>query len=177
MNKVPAFTAALRPLRAKPWIVYAKPPFGSPEHVLAYLGRYTHRVAIANSRLVGMDDATVSFRWRDYRHGNIKKLMSLDAGEFIRRFLLHSLPDGFHRIRHYGFLANGCRRTRLELIRVMLVKAKSTPIEADGGATISIGQRPSFDPALCPCCGGTLRITATLPGPRSTTRRAWHDSS
>jgi len=177
MNKASAFTAALRPLRAKTWIVYAKPPFGSPERVLAYLGRYTHRVAIANSRLVSMDDATVSFRWRDYRHGNAQKLMALEAGEFIRRFLLHSLPDGFHRIRHYGFLANGCRRTRLELIRVMLVKAKSTPIEADAGATKPIGQRPSFDPTRCPCCGGTLRITAILPGPRTTTRRTWHDSS
>ena len=177
LNTAPAFSTALRSLRAKTWIVYAKPPFGSPEHVLCYLGRYTHRVAIANSRLIGMDETTVSFRWRDYRHGNTKMLMALDAGEFIRRFLLHSLPDGFHRIRHYGFLANGCRRIRIELIRAMLVKAKSTPIQADGGATKPIGQRPSFDPALCPCCGGTLRITATLPGPRSAARRAWHDSS
>src|SRR5829696_7542707 len=111
------FAAALRALRNKRWVVYAKPPFGSPAHVLAYLGRYTHRIAIANSRLVEADDETVTFRWRDYRHGNAPRLMSLAADEFIRRFLLHSLPDGFHRIRHYGFLANGCRRARLATIR------------------------------------------------------------
>ncbi len=97
-----AFAAAIRQLRRKNWIVYAKPPFGSPEHVLAYLGRYTHRVAIANSRLVSADETRVTFRWRDYRHGNAPRLMSLDPHEFIRRFLIHSLPDGFHRIRHYG---------------------------------------------------------------------------
>jgi hypothetical protein len=101
------FAAAIRQLRRKNWVVYSKPPFGSPEHVLAYLGRYTHRVAIANSRLVSADETSVTFRWRDYRHGNAPRLMSLEAHEFIRRFLIHSLPDGFHRIRHYGFLANG----------------------------------------------------------------------
>ena len=90
-----AFAAAIRTVRSKRWVVYAKPPFGSPAHVLAYLGRYTHRVAIANSRLVEADDETVTFRWRDYRHGNAPRLMSLAADEFIRRFLLHSLPDGF----------------------------------------------------------------------------------
>jgi hypothetical protein len=136
-------------------------------------------VAIANSRLVSMDDATVSFRWRDYRHGNAQKLMALEAAEFIRRFLLHSLPDGFHRIRHYGFLANGCRRARLEIIRsLLLVTARSTPIPADvGGPAQPSGRRPSFDPTQCPCCGGPLRITAILPGPRTNTRRAGHDSS
>ena len=163
LNDAHAFADGLRPLRARRWIVYAKPPFGSPEHVLAYLGRYTHRVAIANSRLVSADGNTVTFRWRDYRHDNALKLMSLDAGEFIRRFLLHSLPDGFHRIRHYGFLANGCRRTRLARIRQMLVAPKSA-LAAGGDETIQpLHQRPPFDPTLCPCCGGTLRITAMLP--------------
>ncbi|WP_034859672.1 IS91 family transposase, partial [Sinorhizobium sojae] len=99
-----ALARALRPLRKKRWVVYAKPPFGSPERVLAYLGRYTHRVAIANSRLVSADDTGVTFRWRDYRHGNAPRSMTLAPHEFIRRFLLHCLPDGFHRIRHYGFL-------------------------------------------------------------------------
>ena len=88
--------------------------------MLAYLGRYTHRVAIANSRLISMDDDRVAFRWRDYRHGGKTKVMTLDAHEFIRRFLLHTLPDGFHRIRHYGFLANGHRATRLDLCRRLL---------------------------------------------------------
>src|SRR5204863_7660951 len=84
-------------------VVYAKPPFGGPEQVLAYLGRYTHRVAIANSRLVSLTDTAVAFRWKDYRHRGKAKVMTLEADEFIRRFLLHTLPDGFHRIRHYGF--------------------------------------------------------------------------
>jgi hypothetical protein len=86
-------------------VVYAKPPFGGPEQVLAYLSRYTHRVAIANSRLIKLEDGRVSFRWRDYRHGAQSKVMTLTAEEFIRRFLLHALPDGFQRIRHYGLLA------------------------------------------------------------------------
>lgn len=127
LGQAHAFTAAIRQLRRKNWIVYAKPPFGSPEQVLAYLGRYTHRVAIANSRLVSADETSVTFRWRDYRHGNAPRLMSLDPHEFIRRFLLHCLPDGFHRIRHYGFLANGCRRTRLAIIRQLLVAMKLAP--------------------------------------------------
>ena len=159
-------------MRKKSWVVYAKallsackavegPPFGSPEHVLAYLGRYTHRVAIANSRLVSLQDGTVSFRWRDYRHGNAQKHMTLDADEFIRRFLLHGLPDGFHRIRHYGFLANGCRRTRLAIIRPLL--ALAMPTASDNESTAPRRQIPVFDPTACPCCGGTLRIVATLP--------------
>ena len=163
LNDAHAFTDALKPLRARRWIVYAKPPFGSPEHVLAYLGRYTHRVAIANSRLVSADGNTVTFRWRDYRHGNALQSMSLDAGEFIRRFLLHSLPDGFHRIRHYGFLANGCRRTRLARIRQLLVEVKPAPAAAGDEIIQPLRQLPRFDPTVCPCCGGALRITATLP--------------
>jgi hypothetical protein len=98
-----AFTRHLAPVRRTEWVVYAKPPFGGPEQVLAYLGRYTHRVALTNSRLLDIEDGRVLFRWKDYRHHN--KVMSLEAGEFIRRFLLHVLPAGFHRIRHFGFLA------------------------------------------------------------------------
>lgn len=102
-----AFSTHLAKLKRIEWIVFAKSPFGGPEQVLAYLGRYTHRVAIANSRLVGLDQGKVSFRWKDCRHHDKPKLMTLSADEFIRRFLLHVLPDGFHRIRHYGLLANG----------------------------------------------------------------------
>lgn len=105
----------------------------------------------------------MTFRWRDYRHGNVSKLMSLDPGEFIRRFLLHSLPDGFHRIRHYGFLANGCRRTRLARIGLLLAKAAPAPASAGSAISQPLRQFQHFDPAVCPCCGGTLRITATLP--------------
>ena len=115
-----AFTRRLRELRRVDWVVYAKPPFGGPAQVLAYLGRYTHRVAIANSRLVSLTDAGVAFRWNDYRHHGKSKLMTLSADEFIRRFLLHTLPDGFHRIRHYGFLANGHRVAKLALCRKLL---------------------------------------------------------
>ena len=163
LNDARAFAGALRSLRAKRWVVYAKPPFGLPEHVLAYLGRYTHRVAIANSRLVSTDETSVTFRWRDYRHGNAPRLMSLDADEFIRRFLLHSLPDGFHRIRHYGFLANGCRRTRLAAIRQSLAKANPAPVSAGSEIIQPLRQLPHLDPKVCPCCGGVLRVTATLP--------------
>lgn len=170
-----AFAAAVRRLRGKTWIVYAKPPFGSPEHVLAYLGRYTHRVAIANSRLVSADDTSVTFRWRDYRHGNAPRLMSLDPHEFIRRFLIHSLPDGFHRIRHYGFLANGCRRSRLAIIRQRLVTTEPTPAAAAGEATTR--PLPRFDTTVCPCCGGVLRITATLPRWRTGPSRPQPDTS
>lgn len=169
------FSEALRPLRKKRWVVYAKPPFGSPEHVLAYLGRYTHRVAIANSRLVSADEASVTFRWRDYRHGNAPRLMTLGAHEFIRRFLLHSLPDGFHRIRHYGFLANGCRRARLATIRKLM--PDTTAESPETGDTAALAQPARFDPAACPCCGGTLRITAALPRRWTRPLRRWPDTS
>lgn len=163
-----AFAQALRPLGRKRWVVYAKPPFGSPEHVLAYLGRYTHRVAIANSRLIGADDRSVTFRWRDYRHGNASRCMTLAPHEFIRRFLLHCLPDGFHRIRHYGFLANGIRRARLAVIRQLLQNALPDPPQRN--ALQPVRQRLRFDPSVCPCCGGAMRVTATLP-------RLWPDTS
>src|SRR3981189_732426 len=115
-----AFARRLGELRRLDWVVYAKPPFGSPEQVLAYLGRYTHRVAIANSRLLSLADSKVRFTWKDYRQDGKTKVMTLDADEFIRRFLLHALPDGFHRIRHYGFLANGARGDSLALCRRLL---------------------------------------------------------
>ena len=117
------------------WVVYVKPPFGGPEQVLAYLGRYTHRVAIANSRLVGISADAVAFRWTDYRHHGNPKVMTLGADEFIRRFLLHSLPDGFHRIRHYGFLANRHRAEKLALANAAWnatgVRVRNLPITAD----------------------------------------------
>jgi hypothetical protein len=176
LDDADAFAAVIRKLRRKNWIVYSKPPFGSPEHVLAYLGRYTHRVAIANSRLVGATETSVTFRWRDYRHDNASRLMSLDPHEFIRRFLIHSLPDGFHRIRHYGFLANGCRRARLANIRQLL-----TLINPTTAATTEAGETTQplthFDPTVCPCCGGILRVTATLPRWRTGLSRPWPDTS
>ena len=113
------FAAFLRPLRKRKWVVYAKPPFGGPQKVLEYLGRYTHRVAISNHRLLAMENGQVSFAWKDYRDGK-KKQMTVPAEEFIRRFLLHSLPPGFQRIRYYGWLANCHRAANLELCRRLL---------------------------------------------------------
>lgn len=115
-----AFARYLGPVRASEWVVYAKPPFGGPQQVLAYLGRYTHRVAISNNRLVDHTGDSVSFRWKDYRHRRRNKVMRLDTHEFIRRFLLHVLPSGFHRIRHYGLLANRHRLRALNLCRELL---------------------------------------------------------
>jgi putative transposase/transposase-like zinc-binding protein len=157
-----SFARRLSDLRRTEWVVYAKPPFGGPEQVLAYLGRYTHRVAIANSRLVTVTEDEVAFRWKDYRHHGKAKLMVLDADEFIRRFLLHTLPDGFHRIRHYGFLANGHRAAKLALCRKLLAvpppikPATKEPYEAKGTTM-------AFD--RCPGCGGAMVTFAFLPRP------------
>ena len=115
-----AFAERVRALRKSPFVVYAKPPFGGPERVLAYLARYTHRTAIANSRLVAVDDDEVAFSYKDYRRGGRDGVMRLAPHEFIRRFLLHVLPDGFHRIRHYGFLARGDRGENLARVRALL---------------------------------------------------------
>lgn len=146
-----AFTRLLTSASHQNWVVYAKPPFGGPQQVLAYLSRYTHRVAIANSRLVSMADGKVTFRWRDYRHGRRPRTMTLDAAEFIRRFLLHTVPDGFHRIRHYGFLANGQRAARLTACRALLAhQAQETEIRAKPAMKAAPTARP------CPCCGQSM---------------------
>ena len=163
----PAFAHQLKHLRKINWVVYAKPPFGSPEQVLAYLGRYTHRVAIANSRLVAMDGTRVRFRWRDYRQQGKAKVMALDADEFIRRFLLHGLPDGFHRIRHYGFLANGHRVAKLALIRRLLDQQPPETIRRTGDYRERLRDLIGVDIDCCPGCGGPMRVIATLPRPRA----------
>jgi len=157
-----AFTRRLDQLRHINWVVYAKPPFGSPEQVLAYLGRYTHRVAIANSRLIALNNGKVSFTWKDYRHDGKTKAMTLDADEFIRRFLLHTLPTGFHRIRYYGFLANGGRSDNIALCRRLLAvkSADSAPATSRDGGDNQISAR---DFAACPECGGTMRRIAVVP--------------
>jgi len=154
LQKPAMFTARLRPLNTIPWVVYAKRPFSRPEQVLDYLARYTHRVAIANSRLVALAAGRVSFLWKDYRHHDKRKVMALGADEFIRRFLLHVLPDGFHRIRHYGYLANGVRVAKLAHCRRLL----TAPEPAQPAAAVNYRERyqqltgRSLD--LCPCCGG-----------------------
>jgi hypothetical protein len=150
-----AFTARLSPLRRAEWVVYAKRPFAGPESVLAYLARYTHRVAISNSRLISMDDKGVTFRWKDYRQDGQarQKLMTLAPGEFIRRFLIHVLPTGFHRIRHYGLFANTTRAANLAKARALLQVPTPTPALAGAGAEPEAPAKPSI---ACPCCGGRM---------------------
>ena len=147
-----AFAAYLAPLRKTEWVVYAKRPFGGPEAVLAYLSRYTHRVAIANSRLIAVGDNGVAFRWKDYRADgrDRQKIMTLATGEFIRRFLIHVLPHGFHRIRHYGLFASGTRADNIARARELLAVAK--PEGEPTSAAVDTGK-----PA-CPCCGGHMII-------------------
>ena len=122
-----AFHRHLAPARKAEWCVYAKPPFAGPEQVLAYVARYTHRVAISNNRLVGIEEGKVGFRWKDYRNGNRRKTMTLAADEFIRRFLLHVLPKGFQRIRYYGFLANRYCEQKLARCRQLLAIPQPEP--------------------------------------------------
>jgi hypothetical protein len=153
-----AFSEWLAPLKACEWVVYAKRPFAGPEAVLAYLSRYTHRVAISNRRLVTLDERGVTFRWKDYRaKGRTRhKTMTLDTGEFMRRFLLHVLPSGFHRIRHYGLIANGGRRVNLARVRELLaVPASTITLEPVSAETPSGSSRPSF---VCPDCGAPMVI-------------------
>ena len=122
-----AFRRYLSPVHRAEWVVYAKQPFAGPAQVLDYVGRYTHRVAISNNRLLSMDNGKVRFRWKDYRDGNRQKTMTLDGQEFIRRFLIHVLPDGFHRIRYFGFLGNCHRARKLALCRELLGMVPPTP--------------------------------------------------
>jgi hypothetical protein len=149
------FAAWLRPLYRQDWIVYLKPPFGGPQFVLQYLGRYTHRVAISNHRLVSFADGKVTFRWRDSAHNNEQKLMTLSLDEFLRRFLLHVLPKGFVRIRHFGFLANRRRATTLPLCFQLL--GTEPPAEQEALST-----NDASPPRLCPKCGGPMRAIETL---------------
>jgi putative transposase len=139
-------------------VVYAKRPFGGPDAVLAYLSRYTHRVAIANSRLVAFDGERVTFKWKDYwAKGDVRyKLMTLDANEFIRRFLIHVLPDGFHRIRHYGLFANANRAGNIALARQLLGVPEPAP--ASGNSDGADRGRGDDEPNICPCCGGRMVI-------------------
>ena len=149
------FAKWLAPFRKTEWVVYAKPPFGGPEAVLAYLGRYTHRVAISNHRLVSADADTVAFRWKDDRvkRGDRQKVMRLETGEFIRRFLMHVLPDGFHRIRHYGLLASTTRKANVARIRDLLGQRPPEPEASEPTEPAPLILREP-----CPCCGGPMRV-------------------
>jgi len=149
--------------------VYAKPPFGGPDRVLKYLSRYTHRTAIANHRLVAIEDGVVRFRWRDYAHHNQVTVMALPAEEFLRRFLLHIVPAGFMRIRHFGLRANRHRAGKLARWRQLLVSAPEVTVDACDGAISSAEPDVSAaEPKLCPVCGGgplrIIEMLAPLPG-------------
>ena len=148
------FAAWLRLRFRKDWVVYAKPPFGGPEYVLQYLGRYTHRVAISNHRLVSFTKGQVTFRWRDSAHNNEQKLLTLSLDEFLRRFLLHLLPKGFVRIRNFGFLANRRRATLLPLCFHLLGAAQQPQVDQDTAA--------SNDLWCCPKCGGPMVVVERL---------------
>src|SRR5580693_7912074 len=146
-----AFSAYLAPLRQAEWVVYAKPPFAGPKQVLDYVGRYTHRVAISNNRLLDIEDGQVQFRYKDYRDDNQQKTMPLSADEFIRRFLLHVLPDGFHRIRYYGFLGNRYRQEKLERCRQLLGMAVPAT-EAPKDYRDQYEELTGISLRLCPLC-------------------------
>ncbi len=151
-----AFLRHLAPVRKKRWVVYAKPPFAGPQAVLAYLSRYTHRVAISNRRLIGFDETGVTFRYKDYKRDGPERqrVMTLATNEFIRRFLLHVLPRGFHRIRHYGLLAGSAHTASLALARQLL---KVAPEPVNDNVDEPADQRPP-----CPCCGGHMVIIETF---------------
>jgi hypothetical protein len=158
-----AWTALQQHLDATPWVVYAKPPWGSPEQVLKYLSRYTHRVAIANSRLAFVGNGVVRFQYKDYAAGATARVMELTAEEFLRRFLLHVVPTGFVRIRHYGLLANRTRQTKLAQARQLLALVAATPLLSPVAVPATdTGPSPPAA-ACCPHCAGThWRITARL---------------
>lgn len=157
-----AFRLFLAQLRGHDWVVYAKPPFAGAAQMLAYLGRYTHRVAIANHRLVSFDDGQVCFRWRDYAHGNKIKIMSLSSEEFIRRFLLHVLPSGFVKIRHYGLLGNRCRHQKLACCRVLLDQPEPE-LQTPESVEVMMLRLTGIDIQRCPVCQqGRMRVIILL---------------
>jgi len=157
------FQRFLVPLWQQPWVVYAKPPFASAQQVISYLGRYTHRVALSNDRLVAMRDGQVMFRWCDRRHHTRPKVMTWAAEEFIRRFLLHVLPAGFMRIRHYGVVGNRCRTSKLIACRRLLAQPVPPVVPRESAATV-LQRLTGIDIACCPQCRqGRLVVIATLP--------------
>jgi len=163
-----AFTQLLDRVKDSEWVVYAKPPFAGPQQVLDYVGRYTHRVAISNNRLLDIENDQVRFQWKDYRDGDQIKAMTLSADEFIRRFLLHLLPDGFQRIRYYGFLGNRYRREKLEQCRRLL--GMPLPAERTNSSSVEKDYRDRYEELTgqslhqCPQCSqGRMLVVEILP--------------
>jgi hypothetical protein len=164
------FAKLLRSAHRQDWVVYAKPAFGGPSQVLRYLGRYTHRVAISNHRIVAFDGERVTFRYKDYAHGGKHRVMTLTAVEFLRRFFLHVLPKGFVRIRHFGFLANRWRSARLAICREVLGCATSA-------ATIGTASTSGPMRWQCPNCGAPMLVVQRLTAAELSSRRIFFDSS
>jgi hypothetical protein len=176
--------AWLEPLRNKDWVVHVEPPFGGPEQVLKYLARYTHRVAISNQRLISFEDGKVTFHWKDYAQGGCQRTMTLDAVEFLRRFLLHVLPRGFMHIRYYGFLANRNRHQKLQLIRSLLGIDESSTRNHPSAESADNLTEGTLDDAtdeltLCPQCkSGRLLFVEKIPSDPDCPRSSWsYDSS
>src|SRR5437660_5288707 len=162
-GKIPAANNEIKASRQKSWVVYAKKPFGSPQTVLDYLGRYTHRVALSNDRILNVQNGLVTFSYRDRKDGDRKKIMTLDAQEFIRRFLLHVLPDGFMRIRHFGFLANRAKKQALAQCRTLLDLDPALPQSPILSAKDLLLKTTGIDLSRCPCCqDGTMIIVGDL---------------
>ncbi len=171
-----AFSSHLKIARREEWVVYAKPPFGGPAQVLEYLGRYTHRVAISNNRLVSLENGNATFTWKDYRRGNAISQMTLDAHEFIRRFLLHVLPDGFVRIRHFGFLANCHREKKLAQCRRALNVTVDSPVQEPPGPDDWKSQYEKLTGdslTICPVCGKGRMVCIETIQP---TAHRWHQA-
>jgi hypothetical protein len=162
-----AFLRHLAPSRTTEWVVYAKRPFAGPEQVLDYVGRYTHRVAISNNRLLDIDHGKITFRYKDYRHDSQQKTMTLDADEFIRRFLLHVLPDGFQRIRYYGFLGNRYREEKLARCRQLLGMPAAPPTEESKDYRERYEELTGCSLRECPFChqGRMVTVAILLPSP------------
>jgi hypothetical protein len=172
-----AFAERLAGLRGVEWVVYAKPPFAGPEQVLAYLGRYTHRVALANSRLIRLTDGNVDFTWKDYRNHGRTKVITLPVDEFIRRFLQHTVPDSFHRIRHIGFLANGHRTEKLARCRTLLAVPQPKPLPTTETYRDRFLRLTGIALDVCPDCGGAMQERRTLPCHPAPHAPFWCDSS
>jgi hypothetical protein len=161
-----AFARYLAPWKTKDWVVYAKAPFGGPQQVLEYLGRYTHRVAISNRRLLHLEDGQVSFQWKDYRDEQQQKVMTVSAEEFIRRFLQHALPPGSQRIRYYGFLANCHRAAKLDLCRKLLATVCSLLLPQPADRRDFLAALTASKLRLCPQCGISVLIRMQIFPPR-----------
>ncbi len=160
------FSALIKALRAKNWVVFSKKPFAGPQEVLDYIGRYTHRVAISNNRIVNVQDGKVTFTYRDRKNDNTLRIKTLEAGEFIRRFLLHVLPDGFMKIRHFGFLSNRRKKDNIQRCRELLGDNSLVPERAQKKAGDLMLELTGTDITRCPCCRqGTMSIIREMPYP------------